>query len=446
MKSIKYQMTKLSIILAWLILPVFYSCSGKANHADNQEENKQHQASKMDAKKADDEHEHEHEHGHEHQDEEHDAHEMQGNRDEKDDHDNGEEEHGLHLSKAQMRTIGLELGALSNIKVNDFVKVTGTLGLPPNGYASVSAKATGIIHVTKKFVEGKAIKKGELIAALTNPDFIVKQQSYLEAKARLRLKELDLQRQEELMRAEAGVAKNLQAAQAEVAILEAQTMGLAKQLAYLGIDAKQLTPSTIRQQISVRAPISGYISRINMHDGMYTQPAVPLMEILSDHHIHLELDVFEKDIAKVKVGQKISYSLPALGEKLYQGEVSIIGKEFDPKTKTIRVHGHLEGERPIFLKDLFINGKIWLDNTTTPALPEEAILKDDAGYFIYVGAPDAKEEEYIFEKVYVIPGATSEGYTAVKLLDTIPEGKQIVTKGAYYVFAKSRAGELEHEH
>ena len=53
--------------------------------------------------------------------------------------------------------------------------------------------------------------------------------------------------------------------------------------------------------------------------------------------------------------------------------------------------------------------------------------------------------EIQFEKINVLPGSTDNGFTAIKLLDTIPEGMKIVTKGAYYVNAQSKAGELEHE-
>ena len=54
--------------------------------------------------------------------------------------------------------------------------------------------------------------------------------------------------------------------------------------------------------------------------------------------------------------------------------------------------------------------------------------------------------EFEFQKLNVVIGASDNGFTAVKLIDTIPEGMQIVTKGAYYVYAQSKAGELEHEH
>ena len=257
---------------------------------------------------------------------------------------------------------------------------------------------------------------------------------------------MEVERQKTLVESNAGVTKNLQNAQAEVAVLEAKTQGLAKQLSYLGISTSNLSPTAIRQQIAIVAPMSGYLSKINFHNGMYAQSSVSLMDIISSQHLHLELDVFEKDIAKIEKGQKISYTIPALGENMYQGEVSVIGKEFNSQAKTVRIHGHLEGTKPKFLKDLFINAKIWLNDNTTDALPEKAIIKDGENAFIYVAKNEKDAKEIEFKKIAIIPGATDNGFTAVKLIDAIPEGLQIVTKGAYYVYAQSKAGELEHEH
>ena len=389
--------------------------------------------------------------------EEREAHEHNGTESEaheKDDHshiddseeDGNHEDEGVYLTKEQIETIGLKFGDFSFIKVNDYIKATGTLGLPPNAYASISAKSEGIINGTKKFVEGDYIKQGELIAYVENPSFIVKQQEYLVSKANFELKKLDLIRQQVLVDANAGVSKNLQSTQAEVDILEAQTIGLSKQLSYLGISTTNLTPSTIKRQISIIAPMSGYISNINIHNGIYAQPTISLMEIISSDHLHLELDVFEKDIVNIKVGQKISYSVPALGNTNYNGEVSVIGKEFDTKSKTIRVHGHLEGERPLFLKDLFINAKIWLNDNVATAIPENAIIKDGESSFIYAAKVTKVADETEFIKIRVISGATNNGFTAIEPLDKIPLGMKIVIKGAYYVYAQSKAGELEHEH
>ena len=382
-----------------------------------------------------------HDHGHNHS--------SHSESDDHGSHDEGHGEHGeggLHLSMSQAQTIGLEFGDFTSLKVNDFVKATGTLGLPPNAQSSISARADGIIKGTKKFVEGAYIKKGETIAYLENPDFIKTQQAYLEIMAELALQRLEVDRQQTLVDASAGVTKDLQRAKAKAKILSTKGKGLSKQLSYLGISTDDLTPDNIRQQISIASSASGYISEINFHNGMYVDRSSVLMEIISSQHLHLELDVFEGAIAKVKKGHKISYTLPAYGDKIYQGEVDVIGKEFNSDAKTVRVHGHVSGEKPPFIKDLFMNAKIWLSDETATALPEKAIITDGSSSFVFAAINNQSKEEIEFEKLAIIPGASSDGFIAVKLIDAIPDGMQIVTKGAYYIYAQSKVGELAHEH
>jgi len=192
--------------------------------------------------------------------------------------------------------------------------------------------------------------------------------------------------------------------------------------------------------------MSGYITSVKMHNGMYVTPELELMEIVNANHLHLELDIFEKDIANIKADQKISYIVPALGNTVYDGEVHVIGKEFNTENKTVRIHGHLEKKQPKFIKDLFVEAKIWLNDQTVQALPEKAIIKDGAFSYIYVANDKMDKEELKFEQLMVIPGTTDKGFTSVQLIDKIPDGMKIVTEGAYYVYAQSKAGELAHEH
>lgn len=386
---------------------------------------------------------HDHGDGHDHSshaesETESDGHDEQGH--------GAHEEGGLHLSQEQAKTVGLKFGDFSSIKVNDYVKATGVLGLPANAHSSISAKASGIIRGTKKFVEGGYVKKGEVIAYLENPDFITTQQEYLEIQAELALQRLEVDRQKTLVDGNAGIERDLQRAEAKARILSTKASGISKQLEYLGIASADLTPNNIRDRIAITSSAGGYISTIDFHNGMYAERSTSLMDIISSQHLHLELDVFENDIAKVKQGLKISYSVPALGDKMFEGAVNVIGKEFDGQAKTVRVHGHLEGDKPQFIKDLFVNAKIWLTDSTVDALPEKAVITDGATSFIFVAYDNAKAEEIEFEKLSIIPGSTSDGYTAVRLVDPIPTGMKIVTEGAYYIYAQSKVGELAHEH
>jgi len=361
----------------------------------------------------------------------------------------GKEEHvegEIHLTKEQIKTMNIQFGDFSKIKINDYISATGTLGLPPNALNSVSAKASGFIKNSKKYVEGSYVKKGVIMAYLENPEFIQRQQEYLEVAAELVFDKQELERQKTLVEANAGIEKNVQRLQSEVNRKTATLKGIAKQLTYLGIKVANLSSENIVERIPIYAPMRGYITSIKMHNGMYVTPDMELMEIVDENHLHLELDIFEKDIANIKEEQQISYTVPALGNQMYEGEVHIIGKEFNTENKTVRIHGHLEKERPKFIKDLFVEAKIWLNDQTVQALPEKAIIKDGTSSYIYVTNEQEDGEEAKFEQIMVIPGTTDKGFTAVKLINEIPKGMKIVTDGAYYVYAQSKAGELEHEH
>ena len=367
---------------------------------------------------------------------------------ENDGHGHGEEhaDGEIHLTKEQIETMNIQFGDFSQVKINDFVQATGTLGLPPNALTSVSAKANGFIKNSKKYVEGSYVKQGAIMAYLENPDFIQQQQKYLEVAAELVYDRQELTRQQTLVASNAGIERNVQKLESEVAMNTATLKGIGKQLSYLGINVKDLTTDNIVQRIPIYAPMSGYITSIKMHNGMFVSPEMELMEIVNENHLHLELDVFEQDIDKVEEGQPISYNIPALGSTIYEGEVNVIGKEFDTENKTVRVHGHLAKERPKFIKDLFLEAKIWLNDQTVNALPEKAIIVDGDFSYIYAANVNSKENELKFEALRVIAGTTDDGFTSVKLIDPIPEGMKIVTDGAYYVYAQSKAGELEHSH
>ena len=352
----------------------------------------------------------------------------------------------IHLTTEQIKTMGIEFGNFSEMKINDYVNATGVLGLPSNAYASVSAKAPGFVKGSNKFMEGDFIKKEQRVAYLENPEFIKQQQTYLEVAAELNYLQKELERQQGLVNANAGILKNVQKLESEVQLKNATLKGVAKQLFFWGIKAESLTAEKIIDKISILSPMSGYITTVNIHDGMYVEPQDELLEIVSDKHLHLELDVFEKDLAQVKEGQRISYTVPALGQKIYEGEVHVIGKEFNSENKTIRIHGHLGKERPRFVKDLFVEAKIWLNDQTVQALPEQAIVQDGSSSCIFVANRKNASKLIFFEKIMIVPGTADDGFVAVKLIDEVPAGMDVVTQGAYYVYAQSKAGELEHSH
>lgn len=404
---------------------------------------------------SDHEHSHEsgetHDHGHDEDDTHahdddadgaHDHHEEEGHAHE------GEEGHSdeVHLSLEQIQAIGLQTGPLQYIKTGGFIKANGVLDLPPDEYAAVTAPAAGYVKRTQgEYLIGSYVRRGTVLATLEHPDYIQMQQDYLEVLARLNYQQQEIERQRTLNEAEAGALKAYQSAEAEYKVLQARREGLRQKLRYLGLSVDQIEQGKILPTIALRAPISGYITALNIHRGKYIVPEHPVYEIVNNEHVHLELDVFEKDIARVRKGQRISFTVPSLGGEIFKGHVKLVGKSFDMENKTVRVHGHIEGKHPEFIRGLYLEAKIWTDEETVAALPEEAIVQEEGMYYIFVKM-EATGNEVAFAKVPVRIGARDGKMVAITPLEALPENAEIVTGGTFYLYASQNKGEHDHNH
>ncbi len=343
------------------------------------------------------------------------------------------------LTRDQLKNIDLQLGKLSKINISEHIEATGALGLPPDAYASVSTKIDGFISGTQRYVEGSRIKKNAFIAKIINPILIEKQEQLLSSHTQLNYLRKEYQRQKSLLEANAGVSKQVEKIYAEMEMYRAKKIATENYLTYLGIDIQKVLEGKFTKEIAIVSPMSGYITSINMHNGMYVKPEQQLLEIINDDHLHLELNVYEKDISLVRIGQKITYTVPALKNKIFEGEIHVLGKEIDPVKKTVRVHGHLKKDRPNFIKDLFVQAKIWLQDQIVTAVPQEALMREGDAYYIYRYIKNATDDEsIIFEKIQVRTGAKSDGYIAIQSERELQHDAQFVFRGAYYLHAQSK--------
>lgn len=353
----------------------------------------------------------------------------------------------IALTMEQAKTIQLQLGDFTNAKTTGYVEANGVLGLPPNAYASVNAKTEGTIVNSIKIVEGDVVKKGQLIAYLENPQIIQKQQEYLEAKAQLNFLNKELERQQKLYDENAGALSHVQKAESERSLYRAKVQGLKKYLNFLGMSTSKLSYATIQSKAPIVAPMDGFVTQVSYHNGMTVSTNQELIEVINEEQLHIELNVFESDVAKIKEGQKVTYTIDAYGGEIFEGEITGIGKEFNAESKTVAVHAHVSGtNQPKFIKDLYLQAKIWLDDQTGTVLPEEALIREGDKDYIYVTKNSLKDDKLYFRKVLVKVGNKSKGKVEVNPLDSIAMSESIVVNGAYYVYAKSVSGELEHSH
>jgi cobalt-zinc-cadmium efflux system membrane fusion protein len=356
-----------------------------------------------------------------------------------------ESENMVELTPAQYKVAGIELGSIEQRNISNVIKVNGILETPPQSLASINAVIGGFVKETS-LLPGNRIEKGEVVVVMEHPDYIQLQLDYLDSDSKLTYLELEFARQKGLQEKNVSSAKTFQRTTADYKSIKARVSALEQKLALIGIDANQLRESEkISRTIKVYSPISGYVSRVNVNIGKYMNPADVMFEIVNTEHLHAELTVFEKDISKIKEGQRIRFTLPNEDNVERLATVHLIGRLIN-EHRVVKVHGHLDKEDEEYLPGMFIKAFIELSNNTVNALPEEAIVRSGGKHYIYIFKGNRTEDNLEmsdFEMIEIQEGVTEGLYTEVALPDTFDiNSNQIVIKGAYSLISKMKlAGE-----
>ena len=335
----------------------------------------------------------------------------------------------VSLTDAQFKSSGIAFGQVEKKNISTVLRLNGMLDVPPQNLISVSAPLGGFVKATN-LLQGMKLKKGQLLAVLENPEYITLQQEYLDAKSKLAYQQLEFARQKELSDENVSSKKTFQQTTSEYQQLRNRAAALKEQLALLNINPNKLTSGNISSTIRIYSPINGFVKNVLVNTGKFVSPQDVLFELVDVEHMHAELTVFEKDIAKLKQGQKIKLTFPNLPGHEISASVYLVGRSIEAD-KTVRVHAHLDKEDPELLPGMYVTALVELDAQTVPALPEEAIVKAEGKNVIFVAKTDRT-----YEMVPVEIGATENGYTEVKLPENVSANAKIVTKGAYHVLAK----------
>ncbi len=410
----------------------------------------------------------------------------------------------VEITKEQFEAVDIKLGKIEQQNLTTSIKASGHLEVPPQNKAQVSTFIGAIIK-SISVLEGSKVQKGQTIAILEHPDLIKLQEEYITAKGSLSFSEKEYQRQKELFDQDAGTGKILQKAETDYNMGKAKLSSLESQLKLLSVNLTELSKGNISSSIALTAPIGGYIGHISASTGGYAEPNKMLFEIIDNTQIHCDLLVYEKDIFKVKIGQKIHFTITNMPEhqgehegKTIEGEIFGINKSFENNSKAISVHALIKNESHELIPGMYVSALIDVGGSKATAVPSEAVFTTDGKEFVFIRNkmtgctkhklcaahefcapsencpehpeceqhehsllkevctkhPDCEAHEkcreldssdaYYFTMKEVKKGVSDLGYTEVAFIDDVPEDATIVTKGAFYLLSKSKtSGQMD---
>lgn len=380
----------------------------------------------------------------------------------------GHEEGRVSLTPMQRQAINLKVGPLQYKNISTAIKTTGELQVPPHNEANISAIVGGNVYKIN-VIEGDKVQKGQTLALLEHPDFVQMQVDLQESASRLDYLQKEYKRQQNLYEQKVGSGKAFQEAQANYTSTKARVEGLKTKLNILNLNTRKILEGEIYRFIPIISPIRGFIKEVNIKMGQYAGPPEILFGVIDNSHIYADLMVFEKDVYKVKKGQKVTFTVANEPKDSYTGKIYAVGKTFEEYPKAVLVHAEIEGNTDNLIPGMYIEGRITINDIPTLALPETAIVSEGEESFIFVKTEEAEHKEenkkksglekeavskkhnpsggnWTFKRVVVVTGAEDNGWVEVKLLEPLPDSVKVAYNGAYKLISEMGKGETGHGH
>ncbi len=336
---------------------------------------------------------------------------------------NSSSENMVTLTAAQLKSANLEIGKIEQKSISSVIKLNGKIDVPPQNMISVSMPLGGYLKTTK-LLPGMHISKCEVIATMEDQQYIQLQQDYLAAKAKLEFSEAEFKRQKELNLDKASSDKVFQQSKMEYTTQKIELSALAEKLKLINVNPQTLTEDNLSKSVCILSPIDGFVSKVNVNIGKYVNPADILFELVNPTDIHLNLTVFEKDIALLSIGQQLVAYTNHEPDKKHICEIILISKDLS-SDRTTEVHCHFKNYDKNLLPGMYMNADVEVKSNNVYAVAEDGVVNFEGKTFVFV-SNGANQ----FTMAEVETGTSENGYIAI-LNSRSLIGKKIVTKGAY---------------
>jgi membrane fusion protein, heavy metal efflux system len=336
------------------------------------------------------------------------------------------------LTSEQIRNGNIVTGTPERKILRNEIRVTGSIEAPPGNIISVSFPYGGYIK-KMDLLPGTKVSRGQLLATLEDPQYIQLQQDYLLAKSKHTLLQTQFERQQTLNTDKTISDKSFQQAQEEFDSQTITLKALGEKLRMINVNPDKLSAATISGEVRIYSPINGYVTEIFVNTGKYVNPTDVLFELVNPEDVHLILNVYEKDINSIRVGQMVTCYASDNPSKKYMAKVHLVSKSIRAD-RTSEVHCDFDDQQALsVLPGMFVTADVSLVTSEVIAIPDDAVVTWGNKTYVFMPTADS-----VFEMKPVETGLRSEGYTEVRSINT---GQHVVVKNAYTLLMKLKSSE-----
>jgi cobalt-zinc-cadmium efflux system membrane fusion protein len=332
-------------------------------------------------------------------------------------------ENEITLTTEQTNVAKIVTGNLVEKEISTVIKLNGKIDVPPQNMVSISMPLGGYLK-SSKLLAGMHINKGEIIATMEDQQYIQLQQDYLTAQSKLKFAQADYERQKELNGTKAISDKVFQQAQMEFSNQKINVNALIEKLKLIHINPSTLNENNLSKSVNIYSPIDGFVSHVNVNIGKYVNPSDILFELVNPTDIHLNIKVFEKDLDKLAIGQKVIAYNNFNPSIKHICEIILISKDLGID-RSAEVHCHFLEYDKALLPGMYMNAEIEINMKKAMVIHEDAIVNFEAKDYVFVAEGNNK-----FKMLPVETDVQENEFISIKNTSNLI-GKNIVIKGAY---------------
>jgi cobalt-zinc-cadmium efflux system membrane fusion protein len=280
---------------------------------------------------------------------------------------------------------------------------------------------------------GDWVKAGQKLVTLQSEEVGNAKSEFYKAKADYELAKVNFEREKSLFDRGVGAKKNFITSEAGLKIAEANLDAAEKKLHVLGFTEEQVKiiseTHQINPVITLFAPLGGKIVENKAVLGALVDQQTEILTIMDPTLLWIDAEIYEKDIAKIRIGQEVEATVPAHPEETFKGKITYISDVLKEETRTITVRTEIENKGYKLKPGMFADIKIFFNQQSKVlVLPKGAILDDRDEKIVFI-----KKEGKYTPRVVII-GAREDDL--VEITQGIQEGDEIVTKGNYQLKSK----------
>jgi Cu(I)/Ag(I) efflux system membrane fusion protein len=260
---------------------------------------------------------------------------------------------------------GLQIVQAQNIELPGVLETSGQITFDDRSTSTIISRVQGRIEQTRVSLWDN-VQRGEKIVALYSPDFMTAESEYLQARESSKL----------MTAPGVGGSSDFAGALSQAARRKLQFLGMT--------DADIQAIKAPDPTVWMRAPISGTVVENKVQRGAAVNPGDVLFSLGTLNDVWITGDIYEDDLARVRVGQQLSAVTTAFPDEVFHGVIDRISPNIDPSTHTLQIRCAVKNPGARLKPQMLAKVSIVTRPGEALVIPQDALVFDIDNYYAFV--------------------------------------------------------------